>query len=106
MTYMVNNRIHVTSGYEEEFEARFRARAGEIDKQPGFVAMRVLRPQGNQAPYVVETEWDSQEAFRAWVGSDDFKRAHANSMPKEAFGEGGGIEQFEVVIRADAPAAS
>ncbi|RAR62082.1 heme-degrading monooxygenase HmoA [Onishia taeanensis] len=102
MTYMVNNRIHVTPGYEEEFEARFRARAGEIDRQPGFVAMRVLRPQGNQAPYVVETEWDSQDAFRAWVGSDDFKRAHANPMPKEAFGEGGGIEQFEVVIRADA----
>ncbi|WP_136253002.1 MULTISPECIES: antibiotic biosynthesis monooxygenase family protein [Halomonadaceae] len=97
MTYMVNNRIHVTPGYEETFEARFRARAGEIDQQPGFVAMRVLRPQGNQAPYIVETEWESQDAFRAWVGSDDFKRAHANPMPKEAFGEGGGIEQFEVV---------
>lgn len=106
MTYMVNNRIHVTPGYEEEFEARFRARAGEIDKQPGFVAMRVLRPQGNQAPYVVETEWENQEAFRAWVGSDDFKRAHANPMPKEAFGDGGGIEQFEVVIRADTAKAS
>lgn len=84
MTYMVNNRIHVTPGYEEEFEARFRARAGEIDKQPGFVAMRVLRPQGNQAPYVVETEWENQEAF----------------------GDGGGIEQFEVVIRADTAKAS
>ena len=97
MSYVVNNRIHVTQGYEREFEARFRARAGEIDKQPGFVAMRVLRPQGNQAPYVVETEWDSQEAFRAWVGSEDFKRAHANPLPAEATGEGGGLEQFEVV---------
>ncbi len=101
MRFIVNNRVAVLPGHEEAFEARFRARAGEIDKQPGFVAMRVLRPLGNQAPYVVETEWESQEAFRAWVGSEDFKRAHANPMPKEAIGEGGGLEQFEVVIRTD-----
>ncbi|XKE46441.1 antibiotic biosynthesis monooxygenase [Halomonas organivorans] len=97
MSYIVNNRVFVNPGYEEEFEARFRARAGEIDRQPGFKAMRVLRPQGNQAPYVVETEWESQDAFRAWVGSDDFKRAHANPLPAEATAEGGGLEQFEVV---------
>ncbi|SDM03738.1 Heme-degrading monooxygenase HmoA [Modicisalibacter muralis] len=98
MSFIVNNRIFVNPGFEEDFEARFRARAGEIDKQPGFVAMRVLRPLGNQAPYMVETEWRNQEAFRAWVGSDDFKRAHANPMPFEATREGGGIEQFEIVV--------
>nr|WP_297458189.1 antibiotic biosynthesis monooxygenase family protein [uncultured Halomonas sp.] len=96
--FIVNNRIYVNPGFEEAFEARFKIRAGEIDKQPGFVAMRVLRPLGNQAPYVVETEWQSQEAFRAWVGSEDFKRAHANPMPAEATREGGGIEQFDIVI--------
>ncbi|WP_227368741.1 antibiotic biosynthesis monooxygenase family protein [Halomonas sp. M20] len=100
MVFVVNNRIFVNPGFEEEFEARFKARAGEIDKQPGFVAMRVLRPQGSQAPYVVETEWESQEAFRGWVNSDDFKKAHANPLPAEATREGGGIEQFEIVIRA------
>lgn len=100
MNFIVNNRVVVKPGFEEEFEARFRVRAGEIDKQPGFVAMRVLRPVGHQAPYVVETEWESQAAFRAWVGSEDFEHAHANPMPKEAVGEGGGLEQFEVVISA------
>ncbi|MBY5968306.1 MULTISPECIES: antibiotic biosynthesis monooxygenase family protein [Halomonas] len=97
MSFIVNNRIYVNEGFEVEFEERFRRRAGEIDAQPGFIAMRVLRPLGNQAPYVVETEWESQAAFRAWVGSDDFKRAHANPLPAEATREGGGIEQFEVV---------
>ncbi|MBF8222819.1 antibiotic biosynthesis monooxygenase family protein [Halomonas sp. 328] len=100
MTFIVNNRVFVNAGFESEFEERFRRRAGEIDQQPGFIAMRVLRPLGNQAPYVVETEWESQAAFRAWVGSDDFKRAHANPMPAEATAEGGGLEQFEVVIGA------
>ena len=56
MRYIVNNRIHVNPGFEEHIEARFRARSGEIDKQPGLKARRVLRPQGNQAPCVVETE--------------------------------------------------
>ncbi|TLF47811.1 antibiotic biosynthesis monooxygenase [Halomonas urmiana] len=102
MSYIVNNRIYVTPGFEDEFEARFRARAGQIDTQPGLKAMRVLRPQGNQAPYVVETEWQSQAAFRAWVGSDDFKRAHADPLPPEATAEGGGIEQFEVVEGTEA----
>ncbi|RCV91933.1 antibiotic biosynthesis monooxygenase family protein [Billgrantia montanilacus] len=102
MTFVVNNRVFVNPGHEEAFEARFRVRAGEIDKQPGFLAMRVLRPLGNQAPYVVETEWESQAAFHAWVGGDDFKRAHADPMPREAVGEGGGLEQFEVVISSGA----
>lgn len=97
MSFIVNNRIYVNPGFEEEFEARFRRRAGEIDHQPGFKAMRVLRPLGNQAPYVVETEWESQDAFRAWVGSEDFRRAHAHPLPAEATAEGGGLEQFEVV---------
>ncbi|ABE59835.1 MULTISPECIES: antibiotic biosynthesis monooxygenase family protein [Chromohalobacter] len=97
MPFVVINRVYVNPGYEAEFERRFQRRASQVDRQPGFRAMRVLRPQGNQAPYLVETEWDSQEAFRAWVGSDDFKQAHADPMPSEAFGEGGGLEQFEVV---------
>ncbi|OHV12919.1 antibiotic biosynthesis monooxygenase family protein [Kushneria phosphatilytica] len=100
MSYIVNNRVFVTDDYRNSFEERFRQRAGEIEHQPGFIAMRILRPQGNQAPYVVETEWESQQAFRDWVGSEDFQRAHANPMPKEAFLEGGGLEQFEVIIEA------
>ncbi|MBH8580269.1 antibiotic biosynthesis monooxygenase [Halomonas pacifica] len=103
MSFIVNNRVFVNPGFEAEFEERFRRRAGEIDQQPGFIAMRVLRPLGNQAPYVVETEWESQAAFRAWVGSDDFKRAHANPLPAEATAEGGGLEQFEVIIRSEGP---
>ncbi|MCM2971451.1 MULTISPECIES: antibiotic biosynthesis monooxygenase family protein [Larsenimonas] len=100
MAYIVNNRVFVKPDYAEEFERRFQHRVGQIEQQPGFVRMRILKPQGNQAPYVVETEWESQTAFRDWVGSEDFKAAHANPMPKEAFNDGGGLEQFEVVIQA------
>ena len=34
--FIVANRVPVASGWEETFEERFRQRAGQIDKQPGF----------------------------------------------------------------------
>ena len=50
-------------------------RAGQIDKQPGFVRMQVLRPDSPDTPYLVQMTWIDQQAFEAWVGSDDFKLA-------------------------------
>ena len=98
MSYVVANRVFVKQEYTEEFEQRFKNRAGQINQQPGFVLMEVLRPQSEGTPYVVLTHWDSEQAFRGWVGSDDFKLAHQNPMSKDAFLEGGGIEQYEVVV--------
>ena len=34
-------------------------------------------------------------------GSDDFKIAHQNPMNKDAFLDGGGLEQFDVIISAE-----
>ena len=99
--YVVANRVAVAEGYEDMFEERFRKRAGQIDKQIGFVRMQILKPVGDDTPYVVLTSWESEAAFQGWVGSDDFKIAHQNPMPKEAFTSGGGLEQFEVIISAE-----
>ena len=98
MSYVVANRVFVKQEYAEEFEQRFKNRAGQINQQPGFVLMEVLKPQSEKTPYVVLTHWDSEQAFQNWVGSDDFKLAHQNPMSKDAFLEGGGIEQYEVVV--------
>ena len=98
--YIVTNRVSVTEGYVDTFEQRFRERAGQIDKQPGFVQMQVLRPETPDTPHLVQTTWIDKQAFEAWVGSEDFKLAHQNPMPKEAFAGEGRIERFEVVITA------
>jgi heme-degrading monooxygenase HmoA len=100
--YVVANRVPVADGFVEMFEQRFRERAGQIDKQPGFVHMQVLRPDMPDTPYLVQTTWTDKQAFEAWVGSEDFKLAHRNPMPKEALSGEGGIEMFEVVIEAGA----
>lgn len=99
--YIVTNRVWVETGYREDFEQRFRRRAGEIDKQPGFVRMAVLRPLSDGAPYQVVTTWENREAFDNWVGSEDFRAAHANPMPKEAFTRGSEMERHESVVVAE-----
>lgn len=104
--YIVANRVAVAPEWGEKFEERFRQRAGQVDKQPGFVRMQILRPADETSPYVVLTSWQSEAAFNAWVGSEDFKLAHQNPLPKEAFNGEGALERFEVVISAEAGEAS
>ena len=99
--FIVANRVPVAEGFEEEFEERFRKRAGQIDKQPGFVKMQVLKPQTDNTPFVVLTTWQDKASFDAWVGSEDFKLAHSNPMPKEAFDGEGKLEMHEVVVASE-----
>ena len=100
--FIVANRVPVASGWEQTFEERFRHRAGQIDKQPGFVRMQVLKPESPDTPYVVLTTWQDRAAFEAWVGSDDFKLAHSNPMPKEAFDGAGKLEMYDVIVAGEA----
>ncbi|MGD8909991.1 MAG: antibiotic biosynthesis monooxygenase [Chromatiales bacterium] len=100
--FIVANRVPVAEGYREMFEERFRERAGRIEKQPGFMRMQVLQPAKPELPYVVLTTWQDKVSFEAWVGSEDFRNAHANPMPKEAFDGEGAIEMHEVIISAEA----
>jgi len=102
MSCVVANRVFVKQEYSQEFEQRFKNRAGQIDKQPGFARKEVLRPQSEKTPYVILTHWKDEQAFNNWVGSEDFKIAHQNPMTKDAFLEGGGLEQYEVIISSNA----
>ena len=105
MSYVVANRVFVKQQYCQEFEQRFKDRAGQINQQPGFVLMEVLKPQSEKTPYVVLTHWKNEQAFQSWVGSEDFKLAHQNPMDKDAFLDGGGLEQYEVIISSNVDAS-
>ena len=98
--HVVTNRVYVHPDWHEEFEKRFRARAGKIESQPGFRRMNILKPLSDDTPYIVYTEWESEEDFRQWVGSEDFKAAHRNPLPEEAFSKKGALEQHQIIISA------
>lgn len=100
--YVVTNRVPVALDWREKFEERFRNRAGQVDKQPGFVRMDIMRPQDDGDPYLVLTVWENAKAFQDWVGSEDFKIAHQNPLPKEAYNGEGKMEQHTIVISAHA----
>lgn len=96
--FIVANRIPVALEWQGEFENRFRKRAGEIDKQPGFVSMQILKPISEDVPYVVLTSWQDENAFNEWIKSEDFKLAHQNPLPREAFTGKPVMEKHQVVI--------
>ncbi|HSG05765.1 MAG TPA: antibiotic biosynthesis monooxygenase [Nitrospiria bacterium] len=98
--FVVMNRIPVNPDYADLFEERFRSRAGEVDKMPGFIRNQVLRPARPEQPYIVLTYWQSRQDFEAWVDSDAFKKGHSRSgaLPQEAFKGPAALESFEVIL--------
>jgi heme-degrading monooxygenase HmoA len=101
----VANRIYVNPAYAEAFEARFRERAGLVDRMPGFVSNQVLRPVNEGDPYVVFTVWQTRQDFLNWVRSDEFVKGHAQSgtLPKDAFSRANALEMHEVVQDSSRP---
>ncbi|WP_027409022.1 antibiotic biosynthesis monooxygenase family protein [Anoxybacteroides tepidamans] len=74
-TFVVCNNIPVTDEGRPLFEYRFSQRARLIEKEPGFAAIRVLRPLDNDT-YIIMTLWEGKEYFEAWQRSKAFEKAH------------------------------
>jgi heme-degrading monooxygenase HmoA len=101
----VANRIYVSPEYVEEFEERFRNRAGLVDGMPGFIFNRVLRPVNEGDPYIVFTLWESRKDFENWIRSDEFTKGHAKSgsLPEDAFTQPNKLELHEVFLDSSQP---
>lgn len=74
--YAVFNNIPVSEEGRELFESRFKNRAGKVEHEPGFAAIRVLRPLKSDT-YVILTLWKDEESFKAWQQSQAYGHAHA-----------------------------
>lgn len=74
--FAVLNNIPVTEEGRMQFEERFRNRAGLIEEEPGFVAIRVLRPLQSDT-YVILTLWENEQSFKNWQQSQAYSKAHA-----------------------------
>jgi heme oxygenase (mycobilin-producing) len=98
--FVVMNRISVNPQFAGAFEERFRNRAGQVDRMPGFIRNLVLRPASPDDPYVVLTMWESRQAFEAWTQSDAFTQGHSRSgtLPREAFTGPSRLEAFEAFL--------
>ena len=113
--FVVTNRIPVAGGHEGAFEDRFRNRAHLIDKAPGFIKNQVLRPirrrfnhktgaweESTETGYhLVQTYWESEQAFWDWTQSESFRLAHSNRPPAEMFAGPNVMEIHEIVLSTE-----
>ncbi len=78
--YIAMNQFRVVPERSEDFERAWRERDSYLDEVDGFVEFRLLRggqtEEGNQL-YASHTVWRDESAFRAWVDSEAFRKAHA-----------------------------
>ena len=103
MSVVKINAITVPEGMGAELEARFAARAREVDGVEGFEGFELLRPVDGETRYFVYTRWRSEEDFERWVSSREFRRGHKSSdaAPKGSpVGIASDLLSFEVVERA------
>jgi len=88
--FTVINHIPVVAEHRDEFEARFRASLVNMEGVKGLIHTQVWRPaEGGSSSderypteaYMVQTVWESEAAFKAWVGSPSFRASHREPMP-------------------------
>lgn len=56
------------------------SRAHAIDRLTGFLSMQVLEPKAEAEPYLVVSQWQSEEAFLGWMKSPEFVEGHRRAF--------------------------
>lgn len=79
--FFVFNNIPVSDEGRPIFEQRFLSRSRDIEKMPGFVAFRLLRPIKSET-YIVLTQWENKRFFDEWKESSAFTKAHSKPQPE------------------------
>lgn len=83
--YVVMNVVEANEGSVEDFERAFRHRERLVQQAEGFVGFELLR-RDRDREYIVLTKWENEETFKAWVGSEHFKRSHRHADGQFAHG--------------------
>ena len=78
---IVQNRIQVNEGFEDQFERP--QREGQREDVPGRLFFARLKAD-EPGVYINLSVWESREAFEAWRASDAFKRVHGDGPPEGA----------------------
>ncbi|MFD4182537.1 mycobilin-forming heme oxygenase MhuD [Rhodococcus sp. NPDC058514] len=90
------NAIEVPEGAGPELEKRFANRAHAVENSPGFLGFQLLRPVKGDERYFVVTQWESEEAFKAWADGPA-RAAHSGERAKPV-ASGSSLLEFEVVL--------
>lgn len=70
---------HLTVPPEDHaaLEGHFRERSRLVDGFPGFLYLQLMKPQAGPATHTFLTAWESRDAFRAYMGSQEHTISHS-----------------------------
>ncbi|MBS4177499.1 antibiotic biosynthesis monooxygenase family protein [Lederbergia citrea] len=83
--FVACNNIPVRDEGRPVFEFGFTNQEKLIENEPGFIAMRVLRPLSSDT-YVFMTMWEDEEAYEAWKSSKTFAKVHTQTESAKSVG--------------------
>lgn len=101
------SHLTVPEGDRAALEQHFRARSRLVDRFPGFLYLQLLEPQGGSASHAFLTAWESREAFRAYMQSEEHAISHSREPAEIMARTTVRHEAFEVLMdsRGAAPDA-
>ena len=70
------SHLTVPEADHAELERHFRERSRLVDRFPGFLYLQLLKPQAGEATHTFLTAWESREAFRRYMGSQEHATSH------------------------------
>jgi heme oxygenase (mycobilin-producing) len=60
-----------------ELERHFRERSRLVDPFPGFLYLQLLRPESGDATHTFLTVWETRDAFRRYMRSEEHAISHS-----------------------------
>ena len=88
--FIAMNRFTVTLENAADFEALWLGRESHLHEMDGFVEFHMLKgpEEDGKILYASHTVWASQDAFKAWTTSEQFRAAHAGARDTAKLHEG------------------
>ena len=83
-SYVVASHLRIDTEGVGDLERAFQQRLGEVEGEPGFRGLEVWADAHHRGAYVMVSWWDSDEAFRAYMGSEAHRRSHAR-IPRDPY---------------------
>jgi heme-degrading monooxygenase HmoA len=69
----VGMNYHVIAGKQNDFEEKFSAVMGALKSAAGHTQSTLWKDVGDDASYLITSEWSDEQAFRDFIGSQAFK---------------------------------
>lgn len=92
------SHLTVPEADHQELERHFRERSGLVDDFPGFLYLQLLRPQSGDATHTFLTAWESREAFRSYMRSQEHSVSHSREPGEIMQRTGVRHEAYEVLM--------